>query len=105
MAFCLAQALLTPEGALEELIDRHRARQRLQGPVDDAMRVMTPRWCQSGQIGVQVRAALRAGVVRVRDQEGDRTPASRAQGRAVYTARVCGDTPYGHMAGRALRCG
>ena len=69
------------------------------------MRVMTPRECHRGQIGVQVLVALRAGVVRVRDQEVDRTPVTRAQGRAVDTAHVCGDTPYGHMAGRALRCG
>jgi len=32
MAFYLAKELCTPEGAREDLIDRHRARQRLQSP-------------------------------------------------------------------------
>jgi hypothetical protein len=50
------------------VFDHHAHRQ-----LDHAMRVMASRRCQSGQIGIEILAALRAVVVRVRHQEVDRT--------------------------------
>ena len=48
----------------------HQSHRQIDHPVG----VLTARWRQIGEVRVQVRAALRTGVLRIRDHEITRTP-------------------------------